>query len=89
MTIIFITANWFSFVGFYIKTKDSKRFSIEKLFTEYRRDSIRIIIFITLSILAVCIFIQNEYVAMLVNTLLSSSISIYLNTVLVRKFIHD
>ncbi|MCD4811941.1 hypothetical protein K8R14_05110 [bacterium] len=89
ITTCLITVNWFSFIGFYIRTRDYKKFSITQLFNEYRGDSIRLIIFITLSILAVSVFLTGEYLAMLVSTLLISTLSIYLNTILVRRFIND
>ena len=84
-----ITLNWFSFIGFYIKTKGSKKFSLMKIFKEYRGDSTRVILFTTLSVLSLSILLSGELLAMLISTVLVSSISIYLNTVLVRKFIHD
>lgn len=89
ITTCLIITNWFSFIGFYIRTRNHKTFSITRLFNEYRGDSIRLIIFITLSILAVSMFLTGEYLAMLISTLLISTLSIYLNTILVRRFIND
>jgi hypothetical protein len=89
ITTILIVANWFSLIGFYIKYKNKKNFSLTKLFKEYKKDSIRIIIFITLSILSVSIFLTNEHLTMLLTTLFASTISIYINTVLIRKLIND
>ncbi|MCD4756505.1 hypothetical protein K8R20_02740 [bacterium] len=81
--------NWLSFIGFYIKTKDYKTFSTTTLLNEYKGDSIRLILFIVFSILAVSMFLTGEYLAMLISTLFVSSISIYLNIVLVKKFLND
>ncbi len=89
ITTCLIIMNWLSFIGFYIKTKDYKTFSTTTLLNEYKGDSIRLILFIVFSILAVSMFLTGEYLAMLISTLFVSSISIYLNIVLVKKFLND
>lgn len=84
-----ITINWVTFIYYYYKHKKRKGFSLIELIEEHRRDTIRNIIFLTLVILSVSIFLRGELLATFVTTYITSSLSIYLGTILIRKFIHD
>jgi hypothetical protein len=87
--LIIITVNWMTLVSYYHKYKNSKNFSLVELINEQKRDSIRHIIFLTIAMLPVSIFIQNNLLIVFLTIYLVSSISIYLNAVLSQKFIND
>lgn len=93
LSVIFITLiiniNWFSLIGFYNKHKDSKKFSLVSLFKEYRKDSIRISIFLLIISLSVLIFLKGETLYTVSIATLVSIVSIYCNTVFTRNLIND
>jgi hypothetical protein len=88
ITVLVIT-NWITLISYYHKFRNSKSFSLVQLKKEHKKDSVRSVIFLTIAILSVCIFLREELLAIFVITYLSSTISIYISSILVQKFIHD
>lgn len=86
---LLITVNWSTLITYFSKFKDSKTFSILELTREYRRDSIRNIIFFTMAMLASSIFLRGEILSVFIISYLATTVCIYLNIVLVQRFIHD
>jgi hypothetical protein len=86
---VFININWFAFVGYFVKHKDNKNFSLVELFTEYSKDTIRLIIFLLLLIAAICVFLTPSYLPNVIITAVVSGVAMYANTIFVRKFIND
>jgi hypothetical protein len=86
---LFITINWLSFIGYYKANSNKKTFSLVKLLTEFKKDSIRNIVILTISILAVSIFLRGDLLYIFIITYIGSSISIYMCSILASKFIHD
>jgi hypothetical protein len=84
-----VITNWVTLISYYHKFRNSKSFSLIPLKKEHKRDSVRSIIFLTIAMLSVCIFLREELLAIFVITYLSSTISIYIDSILVQKFIHD
>jgi len=84
-----ITINWITLISYYFKHKDRKGFSLVELIDEHKRDSVRNIVFLTLVILSLSIFLTGELVAVFVITYITSSLSMYLSTFLLKKFVHD
>jgi diacylglycerol kinase len=72
-----------------MKYRNSKKFSLDILVKEYRRDSIRNIVFLTVAMLAASIFLNNELIAIFLITYFVFGVSIIINTELVKRFIHD
>jgi hypothetical protein len=89
LILVLITINWITLISYYFKHKDRKGFSLLKLIEEHKKDSIRNIVFLTITILSVSIFLRGELLTLFIVTYLSSSISIYLSTFLLKKFIDD
>ncbi|KUK76615.1 MAG: hypothetical protein XD93_0810 [candidate division WS6 bacterium 34_10] len=89
LIIVLISINWITLISYYFKHKDRKSFSLLELIKEHKRDSIRNIVFLTITILSVSIFLRGELLILFIITYLSSSISIYLSTFLLKKFIND
>lgn len=84
-----ITLNWITFISYYYKYHSVKKFSLLKLIQEYKRDSIRNIIFLSLIILSVTIFIRGEILIILIITFISSILPILLSTLLLDRFSND
>lgn len=89
LTTLIVTINWTSFVSYYAKLKNRKNFSITDLLKEQKSDSVRNVVFLTLAMLSVSIFLRDELLIVMLTTYFSSTISIYLSTLLTRKFIDD
>jgi hypothetical protein len=88
ITVVIVT-NWLTLISYYHKFKNSKSFSLMKLKKEHKRDSIRSIIFLTIAILSVSIFLREALLAIFIIAYISSSTSIYISSILIEKFIHD
>ena len=86
---ILITINWFSLIGYYKATFKRKSFSLVKLLTEFKKDSIRNIIILTIAILSVSIFLKEDLLFVFIITYIDTAISIYLSSILTSKLIHD
>jgi hypothetical protein len=86
---LLVTVNWSTLITYYSKFKDSKSFSKSELFTEYRKDSIRNIVFLTMAVLAASIFLRGELLSIFLISYLVTAFGIYINTVLVQRFVHD
>jgi hypothetical protein len=89
LILTLITANWVTLISYYFKHKERKGFSLIELIDEHRMDTIRHIIFLTLVILAVSIFLRGELLTVFIITYVASSLSMYLSTFLLKKFVHD
>ncbi len=84
-----VTLNWLTLIFYYRKYKDAKSFSEIELMKEYRRDSVRNILFLTQAILSILIFLRGELFILFLSIYIPSAISMYLNTFLNLKLIHD
>lgn len=89
ITTVLLAINWSTIITYYSKFKNSKNFSKLELIKEYRRDSIRNIVFFTIAMLAGSIFLRGELLSVFVISYLTTAIGVYINTVLVQRFIHD
>ena len=89
LIIIFITINWTSFIGFYKTNSKNKSFSLGKILEEFKKDSIRNIIMLTIAILAISIFLRGNLLYLLIITYITTSLSIYASSMLASKLIHD
>ena len=85
----FLTINWLTLIFYYRKYRDSKSFSEIDLIKEFRRDTVRNILFLTLGVLSILIFLRGELFVLFISIYIPSVISIYLNTFLNLKLIHD
>jgi hypothetical protein len=85
----FVTLNWLTLIFYYRKYKDSKSFSELRLIKEYRKDTVRNIVFLTLGILSILVFLRGELFVLFISIYIPSVISMYLNTFLNLKLIHD
>ena len=85
----FVTLNWLTLIFYYRKYKGSKNFSQITLIKEYRKDTVRNILFLTLGILSILIFLRGELFVLFISIYIPSVISMYLNTFLNLKLIHD
>jgi hypothetical protein len=86
---VFVITNWITLISYYHKFRNSKSFSVMQLKKEHKRDSIRGIVFLTIAILSVCIFLRERLLTVFIITYISSTISIYTSSILVQRFIHD
>lgn len=86
---LLITVNWLTLISYYSKHKKRKGFSLLELLTEHRKDTIRNIIFLTLAILSVLIFLRGELLLLFSTIYIPSVVSMYLNTFLTQKFLND
>lgn len=86
---VLLTINWITLISYYGKHKKRKGFSLVELIDEHRRDSIRNIIFLTLAILSVLIFLSGELLFIFLTIYITSALSMYLNTFLTEKFLND
>jgi hypothetical protein len=84
-----ITINWITLISYYYKHRDRKGFSFIELVDEHKRDTVRNIIFLTLTILSVSIFLRGELLTLFIITYLASSPSLFLGTFLLKKFSND
>ena len=89
LTALLITINWITFISYYKKFKNRKNFLLIDILKEQRKDTIRNIVFLTLAILSIAIFLRGELLFVMLTTYFVTSISMYLSTVLTEKFIHD
>lgn len=86
---LMVSLNWITFISYYHKHKDRKGFSLIELIDEHQSDTIRNIVFLTIAILSVSIFLRGELLLLFINIYITSSLSMYLGTILTRKFIND
>jgi len=84
-----ITINWTTLISYYNKFRNNKNFTMLKLNKEYKKDSIRNIVFLTFAILSVSIFLRNNLLYIFIIIYITSVSSIFINTLLVKRFIHD
>jgi hypothetical protein len=89
LIFILTTINWLPFIGYYKANSKSKSFSLAKLLEEFKKDSIRNIIILTIAIIAISIFLRGDLLYIFIITYIDTSLSIYLCTILAGKFIHD
>jgi hypothetical protein len=86
---LIVTVNWFTLVSYYSKHRKRKGFSLVELLVEHKRDTVRNIVFLTLAILSVLIFLREELFILFSTIYISSVVSMYLNTFLTQKFLND
>ncbi len=86
---LIVTINWFTLVSYYSKHGNRKGFSLVEIVVEHREDTIRNIVFLTLAILSVLIFLRGELLLLFSTIYISSVVSMYLNTFLTQKFLND
>lgn len=89
LIFILITTNWLSLIGYYKSRRNSKSFSLINLLTEFKKDSIRNIIILTIAILSVSIFLRGDLLFVFIITYIDTAISLYLSSILATKLIHD
>jgi len=86
---LLLSINWITFISYYAKYKNSKKFSLSQLIVENKEDTVRNIIFLTVSVLPISIFLRNSLLAIVIMSYLTTSVAIYINSILIKKFIHD
>lgn len=86
---LLLSVNWIAFVTYYAKYKDGKNFSLNQLIKEHTRDTIRNIIFLTVAVLPVSIFLRDSLLMVVIVTYLTTAVTIYINSILIKRFIHD
>lgn len=86
---LLITTNWIILISYFFKFKNTKKFSLLTLIQEYKKDSIRNIVFFSFAILAASIFLRDELLIMFIVIYIATSISIFISTLLLERFLHD
>ena len=89
LIFIFITINWLSLTGYYKATCKKKSFSLGKLLTEFKKDSVRNILVLTIAILSISIFLRGDLLFVFIITYIDTAVSVYLSGILAGKLIHD
>jgi hypothetical protein len=87
--ILLLSVNWITFISYYTKYKNSKKFSLSQLVVENKEDTVRNIIFLTVAVLPVSIFLRNSLLAVVIISYLITSVTIYINSILIKRFVHD